>query len=264
MDYVKPYEAVNSIAVAGKSKTGLSVKVILIGAILSGAILGFATTLALSAASQTGLDIVGAVVFPAGFVMILLLNLELVTGSFAIIPIAYFRSKTTMRLMIRNLSLAFIGNLLGGLLYAVLFSISVTHFGNISQTLLIDKIISVAESKTIAYQAIGTGGMITVIVKAVLCNWMVAMGAVMSFMSQSTIGKIAGMWLPVLIFFAQGFEHAVVNMSIIPLGMLIGADISFADWWVWNQLPVTIGNFIGAILFVAIALHLITKKSSEV
>lgn len=259
MDYVKPIDAVKSITSAGKRKTELTKTIILIGAILSGAILGFATTLALTAASQTGLDIIGAIIFPAGFVLILLLNFELVTGSFAIIPIAYFRKQTTFKLMTRNLSLAFIGNVIGGLLYAVLFSISVSHFGEITASPLIDKIITVAENKTIVYQSIGTAGLITVIVKAILCNWMVAMGAVMSFMSTSTIGKIAGMWLPVLIFFAQGFEHAVVNMSIIPLGMLLGADISFGDWWLWNQIPVTFGNLIGAVVFVALTLHLLNK-----
>ena len=34
--------------------------------------------------------------------------------------------------------------------------------------------------------------------------------------SQSTVGKIVAMWLPVLTFFAQGFEHSVVNMFLIP------------------------------------------------
>lgn len=63
----------------------------------------------------------------------------------------------------------------------------------------------------------------------------------MAFMSTSTIGKIAAMWLPILIFFAQGFEHAVVNMFVIPAGMMLGADITMADWWMWNQIPVLFG-----------------------
>ena len=41
---------------------------------------------ALRAAAQTGLPIVGAVLFPVGFAIILLFGLELVTGSFALIP----------------------------------------------------------------------------------------------------------------------------------------------------------------------------------
>src|SRR5690625_2773685 len=102
-------------------------------------------------------------------------------------------------------------------------------------------------------------GLITMFVNALLCNWMVTMGAVMNFTSKSTVGKIAAMWLPIFIFFAQGFEHAVVNMFVIPTAMLLGADINFSDWWLWNQIPVTIGNFLSGLLLTALTLHLITK-----
>src|SRR5690625_3470669 len=130
MDYIKPNDVVNAIANAGKNKAELSVLDILIKAILSGAFLGFATTLAFTGSTQTGLDIVGAVIFPTGFVMILLLNLELVTGSFAIIPIANFRKKVTTSSMFRNLSWAFYGNLLDSIFYAFLFAISFSKFGS--------------------------------------------------------------------------------------------------------------------------------------
>jgi formate transporter len=63
------------------------------------------------------------------------------------------------------------------------------------------------------------------------------------------------MWLPILIFFAQGFEHAVVNMFVIPAGMILGADISMADWWLWNQIPVLIGNLVSGVLFTGFALY---------
>ena len=36
------------------------------------------------------------------------------------------------------------------------------------------------------------------------------------------------------IFFAQGFEHSVVNMFIIPTGMMMGAKVTIAQWWLWN------------------------------
>jgi formate/nitrite transporter FocA (FNT family) len=60
----------------------------LIRGFLAGALLGFATTLALTATKQTSLPIVGAVIFPVGFVLIVLLGLELVTGNFALLPVA--------------------------------------------------------------------------------------------------------------------------------------------------------------------------------
>jgi hypothetical protein len=117
------------------------------------------------------------------------------------------------------------------------------------------RIVQIAEAKTIANEALGATGTVSVFVKATLCNWLVCLGVVMAMTSTSTIGKIAAAWLPIVTFFAQGFEHAVVNMFIIPTGMLMGAKISVYQWWVWNQIPVTLGNIVGGFLFTRLALY---------
>ena len=78
----------------------------------------------------------------------------------------------------------------------------------------------------------------------------------------SPTGKIATAWMPILIFFAQGFEHSVVNMFIIPTGMMMGAKVSVAQWWVWNQIPVTLGNIVGGFLFTGLTLY-VTYKPEE-
>src|SRR5438094_9431810 len=101
-------------------------------------------------------------------------------------------------------------------------------------------------------------------VKAILCNWMVTMGVVMSLTSQSTIGKIAAMWLPILTFFAQGFEHSVVNMFVIPAGMILGSQVSFCDWWLWNQIPVTLGNIFGGFIFTGWVVYVTDGKTATV
>lgn len=264
MDYIKTDETVQMAAIAGKNKTVLSVWNILIRAGLAGSFLGFATTLAFTASTQTGLDIIGAVIFPVGFIMILLMNLELVTGSFAIIPIAQIRGLTTKIAMFRTLSWSFLGNLLGALVYAVLFTISITKFGHNVDSAIIDKIIAVAEGKTLAYKQLGVDGMIVLLINSILCNWMVTMGVMMNLTSHATIGKIAAMWIPIFIFFAQGFEHSVVNMFVIPAGMILGADVSFSDWWLWNQIPATIGNFIAGFLLTGLAFHFITRKGTSI
>jgi formate/nitrite transporter FocA (FNT family) len=72
----------------------------------------------------------------------------------------------------------------------------------------------------------------------------------------STIGKIATAWVPVFVFFAQGFEHSVVNMFLIPTGMMLGAKVTVADWWLWNQIPVTLGHLVGGFTFTGLALYM--------
>ena len=120
----------------------------------------------------------------------------------------------------------FVANLLGSIAFGVLIAISLTNMGKVEVAGVAARIVAVAEAKTIGNAALGTAGMVSVFVKGILCNWLVCLGVVMAMTSTSTVGKIAATWLPIFLFFALGFEHAVVNMFIIPTGMLLGAKVS--------------------------------------
>src|SRR5690606_20727600 len=125
-----------------------------------------------------------------------------------------------------------------------------TEFGSAETLGTIEKAIAAAaEKKTTAYAAKGSTGVFTAFVKAVLCNWMVCMGVIMAMTSKSTLGKILASGIPIFIFFSLGYEHAVVNMFVIPAGIMFGADVTLAGWWLDNQLIVTFGNIIGGLLF---------------
>jgi formate/nitrite transporter len=255
MPYVKPEAVVENMVQAGTNKAKLPIRDLLIRGGLSGALLGFATTLAFTATIQTRIGIVGALIFPVGFVMIVLLGLELVTGNFALVPLAVREGKITLGELLSNWGWVFVGNLMGGMFYAYLFTLTLSADSEMAK-----QIMGIAEAKTLGYAKLGFHGMAVVVSKAILCNWMVTLGVVMALTSQSTIGKIAAMWLPILTFFAQGFEHSVVNMFVIPAGMILGARVSVSEWWLWNQVPVTLGNVIGGLVFTGLALHLTHRK----
>ncbi len=264
MNYQKPTIVAGAMIQAGIDKTQLSIMDLMIRGILSGAILGFGTTLAFTAAVQTGLPIVGAAIFPACFVIVVLMGLELVTGSFAVLPMAYLDGKIKFNRLLANLTVVFVANLLGGLLYALLFWVSITNFGQQDGGALAALIVKTAEAKTIGYGQYGAYGWTTAFTKGILCNWMVTTGVVLGMASSSSSGKILGAWLPIFIFFGQGFEHAVVNMFVIPAGMLSGAAVGGGDWWMLNQIPVTLGNFVGGAVFTAAALYFTFGKKNQI
>ena len=164
--------------------------------------------------------------------------------------------------MLRNWGLVFVGNLIGSLIYAVLFWIASTDAGHTTGGLIGDRMRALAVTKTTAYEAFGMAGLLTVFVKAILCNWMVSLGSVMGLASTSTIGKILGAWLPIFIFVSQGFEHSVVNMFAIPMGMMFGAHVTMGDWWLWNEIPVTLGNAVGAFFFTGGAFYMTYSRSA--
>lgn len=261
MDYVRPADVVNSMIDASLKKLALAPRDLLIRGVLSGALLGAATTLALTGAATTGQPLVGALIFPVALIIIVLLNLELVTGSFALVPLARLEGRASWGAVLTNWSWVYLANLLGSIAFGLLIAISLTNAGKAEVTGVAAKIVSIAESKTIANEALGAAGMVSLFVKGILCNWLVSLGVVMAMTSNSTIGKMFATWWAIFLFFALGFEHAVVNMFLIPTGMLLGAKVGMYDWWVWNQIPVTLGNIVGGFLCTGLAIYATYKPS---
>ena len=259
MDYVKPADVAAIMMETGTRKLALSRSDLLIRGALAGGILAAATSLAFTAAVQTGQPIVGALVFPVGLVIIVILGLDLVTGCFGLVPLPWLAQRTNSAAVLSNFAWVFLGNLIGSMAYGALLAIALTNMGAVEPSGVAARIVSIAEAKTVGYAAFGFAGMVTVFVKAILCNWMVCLAVVMAMTTTSTPGKIAAAWLPVFIFFAQGFEHSVVNMFVIPTGMLMGAKISVADWGLWNQIPVTLGNLVGGFVFTGFAIYMTHK-----
>jgi formate/nitrite transporter FocA (FNT family) len=127
MDYAKPADVVASMVDASSKKLALGPRDLLIRGALSGGLLGAATVLAFTGAVTTGQPIVGALIFPVSLVMIVLLGLELVTGSFALVPLARFEGKAGWGAVVANWSFSdwwlwnqipvTLGNLVGGFVF---------------------------------------------------------------------------------------------------------------------------------------------------
>ncbi len=257
MDYVKPHGVVERMVAGGAFKLDLPARHLVLRGMLAGAYLAVATSMAVTAAVETGFWIVGSMLFPFGLALAILLGAEIITGSFALVPCAAVESGGQVGIgrVLGNWGWVFLGNLLGSTLYALLFWIALTMAGDVPVSAVGAKLMAIAEAKTIHYAEHGLAGLFTVFTKAMLCNWMVSLAVVAAFASTSFAGKLLAIWGPTVLFFSQGFEHAVVNMFAIPAGMLLGANVTLSDWWLWNQIPVTLGNLVGGTVFTGLAIY---------
>jgi formate transporter len=206
--------------------------------------------------------LVGAIIFPVGFVMLVLLGQELATGNLALLPMGVMAGKIRLSRLLRNGTWVYAGSMAGSLLYAALFYLSVTNCGRSDGGALAELLRQAAQKKTLGFMALGASGWTTALVRGMLCNWMVTLGALMSLASRSTMGKVMLMWLPITTFFALSYEHSTVNMYVLPTGMLLGAPVSFGKWWLWNQIPVTLGNIVSATLFTGLPLLASYRRKS--
>lgn len=258
MDHVVPQKLMDEVEAAGRKKAALGTRALLLKGFLSGALLAYGTAFAYKASAGlpegVGALVAGAV-FPVGFAMIVLLGLELATGNFAVLPVGMARGTVGWSRMMRNWGWVYFGNFLGCVFVGLLLALALTEVFVHAPGALGAKIIAVAESKTLAYEQAGAHGWATAFVKGILCNWMVALGTVLGLSSTSNTGKVIAIWLPVSTFFALALEHSVVNMFVMPTAMLLGADISVAQWLSWNQIPVTLGNIVGGTFLTGLLLH---------
>ncbi|MEU4015755.1 formate/nitrite transporter family protein [Microbacterium sp. NPDC028030] len=257
MSYIKPAELATRMVDAGAYKLQLSTRDTLIRSVMGAALLTIAAAFAVTVSTQTGQPLLGAVLFPVGFVMLYLLGYDLLTGVFTLGPLAVLdrRPGATVGALLRNWGLVFLGNFGGAFLVAVLMAVYFTYGFSSAPSAVGEAISEIGHGRTVGYADHGAAGMLTLFIRGVLCNWMVSTGVVLAMVSDSTIGKIVAMWLPIMLFFYMGFEHSIVNMFLFPSGLLMGADFTVWDYLLWNELPTVVGNLVGGLLFVGIPIY---------
>ncbi|SDJ30260.1 Formate/nitrite transporter FocA, FNT family [Aliiruegeria lutimaris] len=157
----------------------------------------------------------GALLFPVGFCTLCLLGLNLLTGVFTLVPLAYSdkRPGIDFKALLCNWGLVFVGNF------------------------------------------VGASGMLTLFIRAVMRDWMVSTGVFAAMISTSVSGKVIAMSMPNLIFFYLDFEHSIVNMFLFPSGLLLGGEFTIMDYLLWNEIPTVIGNPVGGVTFVGAMIY---------
>lgn len=251
MDFLQPPQQVSEVLTIAQIKAKLSIKALVLRGMLAGMVLGFAIMFAWTCAGDPASPVLGTLVFPAGFAVITLLALELVTGNFGIMTFGKRAGKVSTREMWGNWGWSMLGNLLGSLLLACLIAATFTKQGEIGAPLAERMLYMSAEDKVESYKYLAFGGWLLVLAKGILCGLLVGFASFLGLSSMSSVGRLVSVWFPIAIFFALGLEHSVVNMFVIPAGMMLGAPVSPIDALIWNLLPVTLGNLIGA-WFVAV------------
>ncbi|WP_309064274.1 formate/nitrite transporter family protein [Microbacterium sp.] len=265
MSYVKPADLVTRMVDAGAYKIQMSTRDTLIRSFMGAALLTIAAAFAVTVGTSTGQPLLGALLFPVGFVMLYLLGYDLLTGVFTLAPLAVLdrRPGATVRGMLRNWGLVFVGNFGGAFLVAVLMAVYFTYGFATEPSPVGVAIGEIGHGRTIGYAEHGAAGMLTLFIRGVLCNWMVSTGVVLAMISDSVLGKIAAMWMPIMLFFYLGFEHSIVNMFLFPSGLLLGADFTVMDYLLWNELPTVVGNLVGGLLFVGVPLYVTYGRPAQ-
>ncbi len=259
---------------AGESKSKLPLLKIFLMGIFAGMFIACgatASSVAMHEISNVGLArLVGGAVFPVGFMMVVLIGGELFTGDCLMIMGAMRRSYKTIS-MIRVLFLVFLFNLIGGIIIAALIFFS----GQLNYT---DGLLGAYTIKCALSKVELPFG--TAFVSGILCNIFVCFAVIMAGTAKDAAGKILASFFPIMAFVVGGFEHCVANMYYIPAGIFAAtngkyvekamteygitaerlAKLNWKNFFLANELPVTLGNIAGGMLFVGVILYFIYKN----
>jgi formate/nitrite transporter len=258
---IKPAGIVNLAGDLGRYKADLGVPNFLVRGFMGGMFIAMGATLA--TVCSTGLEtslgpgfkaMIAGAVFPVGLVMIVITGMSLFTGDTMLIPVAVFQGKTTWQKVGWAWLWVYAGNFAGSLFWAYLMIWGPFHKpGTAELSAFGQSAVAIAQLKTLSYAAAGWGGLRTAFMKGIACNMLVNLAILLAISAEHTSGKILGMWFPIMAFVACGFEHSVANMYFVPVGIVLGAGVTWSQFLKWNLLPVTLGNIVGGMVFVGAA-----------
>jgi len=241
-----PADAYMYVAKDGAKKAAMSISKTFTMALYAGAYIAFGGFLGLAVVSNCpalysanpGLaKLLFALVFPVGLTMNTLHGTELFTGNTMKLPAAIYEGKTDMGGLIKNWFWSYLGNFVGSLALVA----AVVASG------VLDSCTGYAIKTAMAK---GTLPWAQAFIRAVMANWLVCVAVWNAGAASSLPGKVLGIWPPISAFVAIGLEHSVANMFLIPLGIALGAELTFGQFLTQNLIPVTLGNIVGGLVFM--------------
>ena len=250
---LSPKEIADATVGVGQYKTSKKNSIVLVSAMLAGMFIGLGYTGYLIAsgimADAAVGKVVGALLFPVGLILVLIAGADLFTGN-TLITMAWYKKEITLSAVVKNLGIVWVGNLIGALLLVTLIYFSNTFTGSVA-----DGIVHLAEKKAHL-------NMVELLTRGTLCNILVAITVYMTYAAKDVTGKVIISFIPIWLFVITGFEHCVANMFVLPMGYLLGANISFGEI-LHNLIPVTIGNILGGMIVTAAYYFIFLKAKQE-
>ncbi len=268
-----PAEIAVAAANAGKAKAEMAIGKLIVLGILAGVYIGFGANLAtkIGAASDAGSSanvfLFGAV-FSVGLMLVVIAGAELFTGNNMACMISALNGQASWGGLLYNWVVVYLANFAGSVLLVYIIFCGMywcqadPATGAIGLSAMGAKAVGIAQSKmSLTWSA--------AFFRGIGCNWLVCLAVWLAFASKDVVGKIFGIFFPIMAFVSSGFEHCVANMFFIPMGLTIasaapaavaekfamtpeavGQFFSYGTFVNANLIPVTLGNIVGGAIFV--------------
>jgi len=246
--------AVSNAAKAKNNLLGNNPTGYILAAVLAGIFIGIGILLALTAGGLlTGnpfARIVMGCVFGGALSLVVMAGGELFTGNVFVMAVGFAKKNVSAGVCLKIWALSYLGNLTGSIILSVIFVWCGLAAGSVGAF-----ISSAAEVKMSIPP-------LALICRGVLCNVLVCLAVWCSFRCKSEAAKLIMIFWCLLALLTTGYEHCIVNMTLLTVSLLspaAGAAVSLSGW-IYNIALSTVGNIIGGIVFVALPYSVISKQ----
>lgn len=285
MSFFQPAAILNAGISTGVYKTRLPAWNLLLRGAMSGAYIGMGA--ALLVVVSTGIELtlgpgftrfIGGAVFPLGVILTILTGAELFTGDAMLAPMAAFRHRLSWHIVFRLWILVWIGNFLGALFYAALMSYGALTVVEASGVVSVSSVgVATVSIASVKCANTGIAAMLSLLGCSLAAGWLINLGVLLSLCADDALGKIMGIWFPVMAMASTGLDHAVTNMYLIPAGILTAsrltpiqvahvgpviANLGWIEMVTANLIIVSIGNLLGGLVFAGLLYYAAFKKES--
>jgi len=219
-----------------EKKSTLSLGKLFILGILAGVYIGFGANLATIVGNDLpkflgngfGQFMFGAV-FSTGLMLVVIGGAELFTGNNMFMMIGALNGSCSWGDLLKNWVVVWIANFAGSLLLVYIVAGGFYGIGadgaasvGLFKGAVGAKSIAIAKGKLeLTWTA--------AFCRAILCNWLVCMAVWLALASKDVVGKVFGIFFPIMAFVASGFEHSVANMFFVPMGIVVSHIPAIVD-----------------------------------
>lgn len=276
IDAYSPSEMAEKVEGVGVKKARLDFWSSFALSVLAGAFIAFGGELFTMAVHDSKLSfgltqLIGGLTFSLGLILVVVAGAELFTGN-NLIVMAYVSRKVTLKDVLRNWTIVYIGNLVGSL--TMVLWIYYSKQWALNSYMIGAKALLIANAKV-------NLDFVTALTRGVLCNALVCLAVWLCFSGRSVVDKIVSIIFPISAFVASGFEHSIANMYFIPMGLMLKNDAKVVEaagvlsgkaidlsnltisGFLGNLIPVTIGNIFGGAVLVGIVYWFIYLRAGK-
>lgn len=220
---------------------------------LAGAYIGFGILLSFTVGGTLGPipmnKIAMGLSFGIALSLVIIAGAELFTGNAMVLYNGWRQKTVTLTDVIGLWVVCYLGNLVGAVILSFIFYGAAGTAGGVGQALAGAAATKMSLSPQVLF------------LRGILCNVLVCLAVWCGFRCKSDSGKLIMTFWCLYAFFTCGFEHSVANMTVLTLGLLnpAGMAVSFSGFG-YNLLWVTLGNLVGAVVFLAIPYGIAAAK----